>query len=760
MANLSRNYSKIFLWSVFYLCCIGMLWFGASSTGAAAEPEEKASTPWSAKTIRQLADEAALALETSRKAVTPDRAAQLGVGINTLEERVRQWVELGTLYDEVLSEIEKRAQLEKESAALQEELNAFEQRGLLKQPPYALSYYDDLLLEYDSLQQQLEINASTLKSSQQRYEESEKRFRSGQARLESQPLPAQNGNRAIGWRRDGQQLEIRLADAERRLYRLEIENLKQTGKILASHASLVNRQAKRVRMGLEFDQANLDAQLQILEQKKKDIQAGLKQLTQKKQAVDQQRLQTQRLYQNAVNASDLARLRDKLKIYDQWRKTYEQAIDQHEEMIRLVDQQQQTWRRRYELLNKKPDSDTRSQWLDQSRQNLDRIRQTLPIEQQRQNSLWQQTVALEETVRAAGNRGDAAKDSEALGAMRRMAIHRLDYIGMLVTSRRLDESLIDEINDTLDDKPLIHRLEWFSKQLGRIWNYQIWVIDDRPVTVQKILFALVILLAGFATVKIIIRRISTRFFSRPQIKATTAATIQKLLLYTGYFLVVLLALRIVNIPLAAFAFLGGAIAIGVGFGAQNLINNFISGFIIMGEQPINIGDLIEVDGVLGEVEEVGARSTRIRTGENIHILVPNSSFLEKNITNWTHSDRMIRAHVDVGVAYGSPVEQVEQLLLRACSEYEAVNETPEPFVLFTDFGDNALMFKVHFWIHVERVIERRMIESRLRFRIDELFHQAGIVIAFPQRDVHLTSEAPLRIQLQDNAGASGKTPRE
>ena len=208
----------------------------------------------------------------------------------------------------------------------------------------------------------------------------------------------------------------------------------------------------------------------------------------------------------------------------------------------------------------------------------------------------------------------------------------------------------------------------------------------------------------------------------------------------AYLLVFLFVLRMVNIPLAAFAFLGGAVAIGLGFGAQNLINNFISGFTIM-------GDLIEVEGILGQVEDIGARSTRDRTGENIHILVPNSSFLERNITNWTLSDKKIRTRVTVGVVYGSPVEEVKKLLLEATQASTKVMRHPEPFVLFADFGDNALIFEI---------IERRMIESDLRFRIDKLFREAGRVIAFPQRDVHLNTQRPLELRLIDTKDSSDK----
>jgi small-conductance mechanosensitive channel len=286
------------------------------------------------------------------------------------------------------------------------------------------------------------------------------------------------------------------------------------------------------------------------------------------------------------------------------------------------------------------------------------------------------------------------------------------------------------------------------EEIERIWQYQVLVIDGQAVTVGKIAVSVAIFLVGILIAGVVVRLVTRRLAAWAHLKEGTAAVTEKALRYTLYVLVALFALRIVNIPLGAFAFLGGALAIGVGFGAQNIINNFISGFILMTERPIGIGDLVEVDGVLGRVEAIGGRSTRVRTGENIHILVPNSSFLEKNIINWTLSDARIRSKVPVGVVYGSPVREVERLLLRAARENPRVLPDREPFVLFQEFGDNALIFEVYFWIQVRAVIERRRIESDLRFRIDELFREAGIVIAFPQRDVHLDAAGPIPVRIE------------
>jgi potassium efflux system protein len=165
------------------------------------------------------------------------------------------------------------------------------------------------------------------------------------------------------------------------------------------------------------------------------------------------------------------------------------------------------------------------------------------------------------------------------------------------------------------------------EKIFSIWKYNVLSIDQNPVTVGKLVIAVGIIIAGIIAVKMFNRTLGDRLFGKLRFRENTSLTIRKILNYFAYIMIFLFALRLINVPLTAFAFLGGAIAIGVGFGAQNLINNFISGFIIMAEQPIGIGNLIELDGVIGMVEEIGARCTRVRTGENIHILVPNSAFL-------------------------------------------------------------------------------------------------------------------------------------
>ena len=694
--------------------------------------------------------EAGSAADASRLAEKASTAAVLGTSLDAIQERTRGWLELKLLYAELISEIEKPAELAAEQATVNDEIGAFRQNGLLQKPPYALDFYDLVQAEYDALGQALKTSDLSLSASKTILDQLQARVQDAQKQLRNfQDLHNGDSGPAINWQLEGIQLDIQRAEVRRRIEMRKIDNLKLERQILDMRSQLAQEKLDRVKAGLVFHADDLKRQEAALEEKKKELHQALDDLAGKMREAERNRIKAQAQFQGAADNRKAAQAQALLKGWDLWRKTYSEAQDQFEDRIRLLDQQQAAWQKRYAILAGQTEHDTLLQWHKETAQRIENLDRSIFLEQQRQNGLWRQINTIEEIKGASTAQGGLPHTPIETQALRQMAVYGLDYLGALSATLQLERRVRGELDAKLARAPLRYRVEQAWNQVRGIWNYELWVIDDRPLTAKKILVAIFILIIGIIATRTLIRRLAKKLLHRPQVKATTASAIEKLLLYFAYLMVVLFALRMVNIPLTAFAFVGGAVAIGLGFGAQNLINNFISGFIIMGEQPISIGDLIEVDGVLGQVEEVGARCTRIRTGENIHILVPNSSFLEKNITNWTLSDRMIRAHVTVGVIYGSPVAQVRDLLLQACGEFSEIRKDPEAFVLFVDFADSALLFEVHFWILVERVIQRRTIESRLRYRIDEMFRQAGIVIAFPQQDVHLDTSQPLQVRLLD-----------
>ena len=283
--------------------------------------------------------------------------------------------------------------------------------------------------------------------------------------------------------------------------------------------------------------------------------------------------------------------------------------------------------------------------------------------------------------------------------------------------------------------------------LETIWNL---VLATTPsgdtLSVGQIMSVIILLLLGYFGGRFI-GFILGRKLQSAKIRPDVIHIVKRIVFFTILILVTITALGLLGIPLTAFAFATGALAIGIGFGAQNIINNFISGWILMAERPIRIDDYIEIDAWQGTVESVGNRSTRIRRNDGVHLLVPNSQLLERTVVNWTLVDQLIRATVRVGVEYGSPVRLVSDLILQAVTEQAQVRKTPDPAVIFEDFGDNSLVFDAYFWCDVtgERLL--REIRSDIRFRICELFAEKGVIVAFPQRDVHLDTKNALEIRV-------------
>ncbi|MEZ5287871.1 MAG: mechanosensitive ion channel [Vicinamibacterales bacterium] len=290
---------------------------------------------------------------------------------------------------------------------------------------------------------------------------------------------------------------------------------------------------------------------------------------------------------------------------------------------------------------------------------------------------------------------------------------------------------------------------------GAVWNATIFRVGDQPVTVSSVVVATVLILVGYLVSKAVSRMVSRGLERRVTLEPGAANAFESLSFYALFIAFVFTSLNLVNFPLTIFTIAGGAVAIGVGFGSQNVMNNFISGLILLFERPIRAGDLVGVEGTYGVVEHIGGRSTRIRTPDNTQMIVPNSILIENSLVNFTLSDDIVRTRVAVGVAYGSPVRTVEELLYRALREQPSILQDREPKVLFTDFGDNALMFEALFWLRARTMLERRRVESDLRFRIDDLFREAEVVIAFPQRDVHLDTLKPLDVRLVGRPDSPG-----
>lgn len=276
------------------------------------------------------------------------------------------------------------------------------------------------------------------------------------------------------------------------------------------------------------------------------------------------------------------------------------------------------------------------------------------------------------------------------------------------------------------------------------WNYEVFSVQDQPVRVNTILAVLLLVVFGHRASRWVSALVARTLLQRMGMNTGRRAAWQTLWFYALFLGVLVLASNLFHISLTQFSVVSGALAVGIGFGSQNLISNFISGVILLIERPVNQGDVIEIDGLQVTVERLGPRSTIVRTRDNTQMIVPNNRLLEQPVINWTLSDDIVRRRIAVGVAYESPTRQVAELLQGAVASMENVRKDPVPLVVFADFGENSLLFELYFWAGLA---DAYAAESELRHRIAGVFAQEKIVMAFPQRDVHLEATKPLQVMI-------------
>jgi potassium efflux system protein len=376
------------------------------------------------------------------------------------------------------------------------------------------------------------------------------------------------------------------------------------------------------------------------------------------------------------------------------------------------------------------------------------------------DQVLRQALRIEDTRLMPAER-DSAKRIHA--TLQERAGLELRAVGALVFTEDLTARLHAELSEQVSRISIAGKLhsvlEDIGAVFGRIWSTELYIAEDsviaggqkisipRSITLGKVVIAMTIFVLGLILARWayrLTRRFGLRWLNGEQETADASAKAFAALVALVSLLV---AMASVRIPWTVFAFMGGALAIAAGFGAQTLINNFISGVILLCERSIRVGDIVQVDDQRGKIMRVGFRNSLVARGDGIEVLVPNSQFLEKKVVNWTLSNDLVRYAVSVDVAYGACPAKVTELIGQAAAEHPHVIKVPAPDVLLEDFGDNALVFSLQFWMRLCPTVDGGKVRSELRHRIHALFDRAGISIAFPQRDLHLDSIRPLEIRV-------------
>jgi potassium-dependent mechanosensitive channel len=651
--------------------------------------------------------------------------------------------------------------------------------GFAEPPPYSILLVDDLRDSVQTLETRIaaaEVSLNLLArfstDAQAAATDSDERLRLLAEQLES----TKEGEKASGlnWQRTYQEMKNRLAsanaaldDTRRRRVETELAEDRLRLTLAKRQLALASQHTRFSQADLEQVIGSLDAGRQRLET---EAQAAEADHERRQQAVAAARADLQKVLsaspasESSSRAAAVRSLQDLVEIRTAQAEASAQRVTVLRQMLEIAIQERSLWQLRFEIFE--------SHDLARLRAGYQRLNHSADLAQAVKPFFLQQVdvaanLIAEQSNRIQNRTTDPAELAQAQDLLE-LNRQREELAQRALRSLEKLERLIVRWKQSLDETrqalPLFARFRdlftEFSSFASKLWHFEIFTAEDtitvdgqpitgkRSVTVGKIVLAILILVIGYYVAILLAHGLERIAIKRLKVEPNQASLIRRWARVVLIIALVVFSLVSVKIPLTVFAFLGGALAIGLGFGTQNLLKNFISGIIILFERPFRVGDVLDVGGNRGTVTSIGIRSSVVLFYDGTETLIPNSALLENNLTNWTYSNHTVRFSLTVGVAYGSDTRRAAQLLAEVADRHGLVQKDPQPQVLFTEFGESALNFELRYWVDVMKN-NAAQIGSDLRHMINGTFNENGIVIAFPQQDVHLDATRPLPVQMVD-----------
>lgn len=265
-------------------------------------------------------------------------------------------------------------------------------------------------------------------------------------------------------------------------------------------------------------------------------------------------------------------------------------------------------------------------------------------------------------------------------------------------------------------------------------GYELFESDKYNITVYSLIVSAIIIVVT-ALLLMFIKKVIRRAARLDRFDLSRGLTVYQIIKYFIWVIAISLVLETIGVKVTILVAGSAALLVGIGFGLQQIFSDIVSGLIILFDGSLRITDVVEVDGMVGRVLNIGLRTTVVTTRDNVNVIIPNHKFTSENLINWSHIEKKTRFKIDIGVAYGSDVRLVERLLLDCAMIHKSIETSPKPFVRFNSFGESSLDFQLYFWTMLSFEVEN--IKSDIRYAIDDAFRENGVVIPFPQRDVHM-----------------------
>lgn len=723
-------------------------------------------------------------LQTTRLALTKaeterDRTltATRGNSRQEAKERYRLLDSLVTRLSSQLSLINEREELRRSRTAVEQKAKNW--AGFPEPPPYSILMVDELmhsLLIARAKAQGLSTNKELFAQQASQYRESAEHAqeveRLAADELEKAKSPGER--LTASWQKELAGLKARNVDAMAVSIALRYEVIVERFGIAGLEVALLERQLAEARKKMVFSKADLSQALARLKTSRVNLEQELEGSlvrdanSRSKLVRTQQELNSFTLRYGTGNDSPSTEARRKMldarnRAALAWVESSRFETEVVSALISINKSAATLWEKRYAAVTGK-DAEEQRVVLAELRKSREQLNPWLEYTQQ-QLELYQATEREQESQLVKIDKRNPFRAAErdllaAIHLQRQLAERQKSAVEQADLDR---QSWLEEIERVQQSRSFLVRFKngagVFVDIFQHIWRFELFAVEDtvevagqkvvtsRGVTVGKSVGAILLFIIGYLIAAFLGRRAQRILVARFRVGEHQANVIRRWLLALTIFILLIITLNLARIPLTVFAFMGGALAIGVGFGTQTIIKNFICGILILLERNVKVGDTIDVDGVVGRVITVDIRASTILGFDGVETVIPNSMFLENKVTNWTHTNTSLRRIVRVGVAYGSPTIRVRDILVECGKEHGQILKDPPPEALLEDFGDNALVFALYFWVEHGPETNPLQVASDLCFVIDQRLAEENIAIAFPQRDIHLHALQPLRVEV-------------
>ena len=646
--------------------------------------------------------------------------------------------------------------------------------GFKEKPPYSILMIDELLNERDAIEAKRLSHESSLANFESILASTLGEAKSAEEIVNTAIGAVQNATPEMlelaKWRLDAARAKARLFATRASYLQANCESFKDRVTASKSELALVERKIQAVAPKAQFSEDDLTKISKIANDRRKALGKEIDAISKRLKAA----LATRARAQTALDELPAAATTDKesdalllakfrVQVADERIASLQSMTEGLESLVQLESLNLKSYQSR-RLIMTSANAEERRKALDSITLLSERLRSWLRVVDNEMATCGAELSKIEsrassitaEDLRFALVNEQRAACSEKLAMLQRAS-------QAVVAQRKLVKRWFTDFTPKTDNSGLVARVTTLATHVWatmfKIWSFEVMSFEEKievdgqtitgklPVTFGMLLRALLFFVIGYWIAAKIAQRIQHTIVARGHIAEAQAKTLRNwAMIVVGVFLAIG-TLSFLKIPLTIFAFFGGALAIGLGFGMQTLIKNFISGIIVLAERKVRVGDILDVDGIIGTVVEVNTRSSIIRGADDVETMIPNSVFLENRVTNWTLSSSKMRRSLRVGVAYGSNPQKVMEVLTESAARHGLILKDPAPFAIFEDFGDNALIFSLYFWVHLGGSTNPMIVGSDLRLMIEKRFAELEIGVPFPQRDMHLTTDKPIEVRI-------------